>query len=247
MALVLAADFARACFVAPPSPGKRAQGRPGAGWHPRSAARNCKKANAQRHTGEARTSRPFPAQWLYGLCRDLPGKTSSVAPVALRPTTRTPGRAKRVTARRGASLGRQDHAILPYANRTCRKRDVARSRLPALRLLRANGLASTAARPACRDDRDTPLFHGPECAQPTSIPNFCKVEYFYRHLLTELWRVLPDGQHQGLMFEAPELRSGYGRSRFDPSSDDRVRQSLLLLFRADTCSSLNKSAPNGRI
>jgi hypothetical protein len=33
------------CFVAPPSQAKRAQGRPGAGWHPRSAARKVAQKN----------------------------------------------------------------------------------------------------------------------------------------------------------------------------------------------------------
>jgi hypothetical protein len=34
-------------------------------------------------------------------------------------------------------------------------------------------------RPArVRDDRDTPLFNGPECALHTIFPNFGKVEYF---------------------------------------------------------------------
>ena len=46
------------------------------------AKRVLKKA-AQRHTGEAK--RPaFPAQWLYGLCRALPGERCTIAPIALR-------------------------------------------------------------------------------------------------------------------------------------------------------------------
>jgi hypothetical protein len=57
-------------------------------------------------------------------------------------------------------------------------------------------LASTAARPACRDDRDTPLFLGPECAHYPPIPNFGKVEYFCHRALTRGWRVLPVGQRK---------------------------------------------------
>src|SRR4051794_2281439 len=38
---------------------------------------------AQRHTGEAQHP-AFPAQWLYGLCRALPGERCTIAPVALR-------------------------------------------------------------------------------------------------------------------------------------------------------------------
>src|SRR6187402_649275 len=63
---------------------ERAQGRPGAGWHPRSAVRKLRKTNAQRHTGQPGTSRPFPAQWLYGLWRALPGERCTIAPVGLR-------------------------------------------------------------------------------------------------------------------------------------------------------------------
>ncbi len=68
------------CFIAPPSKSKRAQGRPGAGWHPRSAARKARaKKTAQQHTGVADHS-AFPAQWLDGLCRDLPGADHSFWP-----------------------------------------------------------------------------------------------------------------------------------------------------------------------
>jgi hypothetical protein len=52
-------------------------------------------------------------------------------------------------------------------------------------------------RPArVRDDRDTPLFLGPECAHYPPIPNFGKVEYFAGHLLTAILDVLPVGQRK---------------------------------------------------
>ncbi len=38
---------------------------------------------AQRHTGEAKHP-AFPAQWLYGLCRALPGERCTIAPVVPR-------------------------------------------------------------------------------------------------------------------------------------------------------------------
>src|SRR5262249_52860695 len=63
-------SFALSC---PPLSKERAQGRPGAGWHPRSTVLNVCTRNAQRHTGEAGNNPAFPAQWLYGLCRALPG------------------------------------------------------------------------------------------------------------------------------------------------------------------------------
>src|SRR3569833_2390769 len=40
---------------------------------------------AQRHTGEAKHP-AFPAQWVYGLCRALPGERCTIAPVALQMT-----------------------------------------------------------------------------------------------------------------------------------------------------------------
>jgi hypothetical protein len=52
-------------------------------------------------------------------------------------------------------------------------------------------------RPArVRDDRDTPLFLGPECAQYPPFPNFCKGEYFHEDALTDGLGVLPVGQRE---------------------------------------------------
>src|SRR6188472_4213947 len=52
----------------------------------------------------------FPAQWLYGLCRDLPGDeflVDSVAAVQLSPTRQL-----------DTCNGCQDHTVLPYARST---------------------------------------------------------------------------------------------------------------------------------
>ncbi|MET4767517.1 hypothetical protein ABH975_002332 [Bradyrhizobium ottawaense] len=77
---VLAADFARALLGLSTLQSKRAQGRPGAGSHPRSAARNAHaERTAQQHTGGADHS-AFPARWSDGLCRDLPGADHSFWP-----------------------------------------------------------------------------------------------------------------------------------------------------------------------
>ena len=61
------------------------------GWHRR---RGC--------TAAYRCSRDipaFPAQWLDGLCRALPGERCTLAPVALQPcSTRRPGWTSRITA-----------------------------------------------------------------------------------------------------------------------------------------------------
>ena len=54
----------------------------------------------------------FPAQWLYGLCRDLPGDeflVDSVAAVSARAS-----QLKRIL-QLDACNGRQDHTVLPYA------------------------------------------------------------------------------------------------------------------------------------
>ncbi|MGY3035847.1 hypothetical protein ACVIIV_005017 [Bradyrhizobium sp. USDA 4354] len=113
---LLAARRARALRQLPPSKVPRAQGRPGAGWHPRSTVRSvCFRKAAQRHTGE--TKHPaFPAQWFYGLCRALPGERCTIAPVALRMAdarTRSGTTHHRKPWR--TDPGRQDHTILPYA------------------------------------------------------------------------------------------------------------------------------------
>jgi len=72
--LILAAHFARALLSVTPSSIKRAQGRPGAGWHPRSAARTSKRAKEPHSSIQVTPEHPaFPAQWVDGLCRALPG------------------------------------------------------------------------------------------------------------------------------------------------------------------------------
>src|SRR6266702_2688182 len=132
-----------------------------------------------------------------GLCRALPGERCTIAPVALRMAMCVPGRAIHITARLGAQT--------PGARTTRFRRtpitSVVRA-IPSLTVARpAKPFApmwptSTATRPACRDDRDTPLFLGPECAQYPPIPNFGKVEYLRRSVSTHVWRVLPDGQRK---------------------------------------------------
>ncbi|HEX9211514.1 MAG TPA: hypothetical protein VF901_13490, partial [Bradyrhizobium sp.] len=58
--------------------------------------------------------------------------------------------------------GRQDHTILPYASHTGRVRDAPAHGYPPREALRAD-VAYVHRRPArVRDDRDAPLFLGPE-------------------------------------------------------------------------------------
>ncbi|MCP2131789.1 hypothetical protein ABH991_006930 [Bradyrhizobium ottawaense] len=68
------------CLVSLPSKSKRAQGRPGAQLAPAvCCAIGTRRRTAQQHTGVANHS-AFPAQWLDGLCRDLPGADHSFWP-----------------------------------------------------------------------------------------------------------------------------------------------------------------------
>ena len=101
----------------PPLKSKRAQGRPGAGSHPRSAARNAHAGRtAQQHTGDADHS-AFPARWSDGLCRDLPGAELSFWPPSPRELTMLSARLGSRTPPRtlDRSNGGQDHTVLPYA------------------------------------------------------------------------------------------------------------------------------------
>ncbi|MET3910877.1 hypothetical protein ABID59_005239 [Bradyrhizobium sp. S3.3.6] len=104
--------------------------------------------SAQRHTGEAKQP-AFPAQWLYGLCRALPGERCTIAPVASRMTdvrARLGHTHHRKTWRTGS--GRQDHTISPYADHTGRVRDGFAHGCPPCKTLRADVTTSTAIRPA---------------------------------------------------------------------------------------------------
>ena len=183
--------------VIPRSPKKRAQGRPGADWHPRSAARNAHaKKTAQQHTGVADHS-AFPARWSDGLCRALPGAELSFWPPSPRELTMPSARlGSRTSPRRlDRSNDGQDHTVLPYAFSAVRPHAVSSSQgLPALPApSRADAAASTATRPALRTTREPPLFVGRAVSTYAAIPNFGKVEYFCAEGLTGVAGVLPDG------------------------------------------------------
>ncbi|GLR95915.1 hypothetical protein GCM10007858_35520 [Bradyrhizobium liaoningense] len=104
----------------------------------------------------------FPAQWFYGLCRDLPGERCTIAPVALRMTDgANPIGPQRHRKTWRTDPGRQDHTILPYADGTGRMRDDLAHGLPPCKPVRANAICVHRRPARVRDDRDTPLFHGP--------------------------------------------------------------------------------------
>ena len=111
---VLAAGFARALLVSPPSWSKKAQGRPGAGWHPRSAARRVEKwAHSSIQVG--RTS-GLPCAMALRLMPSSPRGALHYCPRRL-----ANGDALRPVGPAASSLGLtvaldgQDHPVLPYA------------------------------------------------------------------------------------------------------------------------------------
>jgi hypothetical protein len=113
----LAAHLARVLLDLSLPPMKRAQGRPGAGRHPRSAAPKAHaRQTAQQHTGVAEHT-AFPARWSDGLCRALPGaELSSGLPrlcELMMPSARLGSRTS--SKRLDRSNDGQDHTVLPYA------------------------------------------------------------------------------------------------------------------------------------
>jgi hypothetical protein len=57
-------------------------GKSGCALHPRSHVQCASKESAHEHTGEAENTPAFPAQWLYGLYRALPGESELLATIA---------------------------------------------------------------------------------------------------------------------------------------------------------------------
>ncbi|WP_271520658.1 hypothetical protein, partial [Bradyrhizobium sp. CCBAU 53380] len=58
-------------------------------------------------------------------------------------------------------------------------------------LIRAGAAASTATRPASRDDREAPLWQGPGCRVYAINPKFGKVKYFCDEGLTRVFCPTP--------------------------------------------------------
>jgi hypothetical protein len=137
---------------------QREQGRPGAGWHPRSTVRRLRYENL--HSGiQVKPKHPaFPAQWFYGLCRVLPGERCTIAPVALRMADARTRSGSHITTRldaqtpgvRTTRFCRTQVAPVVCATPSLTVARPAKSFAPMLP-------ASTTAHPAFRDDRDTPL------------------------------------------------------------------------------------------
>jgi hypothetical protein len=159
---------------------------------------SCVTKAAQRHTGEAK--RPaFPAQWFYGLCRDLPGERCTIAPVALQMADVAdpvgPSHHHKIWR---TDPGRQDHTILPYAGCTGRVRADRCSRSdPPCNHPRADAARVHHVPSRVRDDRDPPLGRV-GIALYTIIRNTDKEKYFDAIALTLRWGVLPAGRRKRL-------------------------------------------------
>ena len=177
-------------------------------------ARCSAEGAAQQHTGDAEHT-AFPAQWLDGLYRALPGAEFLLASLALRnspaprrlaPVPRPQDLAVATTARTTRFCRTPAFRLRQKASPDIKRRSYNAAckaltgfgsiHRPALRPASATALpASTAAQSAARDDVRPPLFAGSGWAEHTTNPNFGKVEYFDRQWLTERWGVLPVGYH----------------------------------------------------
>jgi hypothetical protein len=135
---------------------ERAQGRPGAGWHPWPPVRQVAlRMHRRKTTGEAGCNPAFPAQWFDDLCRALPGD-EFVLPPSLRELT---ARVALASAKLSTSNGCQDHTVLPYATSPLVRRGKrSLTAKAALRFLsRATLSVSTAARTPRIETTRTPL------------------------------------------------------------------------------------------
>jgi hypothetical protein len=163
-------DLPELCTFLSPSFSTKGAGKAGRRLAP---AAPCATGLRTRCTGErpqgSQDIPAFPARWFDGLCGALPGEPSSIATVTSRIAgAATPGWAGRTTTRFGASIGRRDHTVLPYANCAVRAAPRMIAHGPRLKsgehrpaiAVAPTPSAPTASRPAFRDDRDTPLFAG---------------------------------------------------------------------------------------
>jgi hypothetical protein len=153
----------------------RAQGRPGAGWHPGPCAGRCTRGGPQ-----VSQSPGLPCAMVYGLLRALLGERCTIAPVAERIAdvharsgsnitagldAQTPGvRTTRLDRPRTSSLGLRElacaharsHAKTLSASCRTRGGDCSRQGRPAIPIA-PDAVASIATLPAVRDDRDPSL------------------------------------------------------------------------------------------
>jgi hypothetical protein len=162
-------------LLACPLDDERAQGRPGARCT-RGLVCICAQRTRTRAYRSSGEHPAFPAQWLDGLCRALPGDEFLLPPSPCELTAKPePGWANFVFAKLDASHGRQDHTVLPYATTSLvLRRSIAHSPKTKLKaalrsLSRATLFASTAPRTPRIVTTRTPLFMRRDDAMRASI------------------------------------------------------------------------------
>jgi hypothetical protein len=133
-------------------------GNAGCALHPRSRVQNVRRKRTRAY--RYRRSNPaFPAQWLYGLCRALPGDEFLLSPSPRElEGSSAPGRVDTAFARLDTSNGCQDHTVLPYAASpvVCALCSLTDQSPPCDHDTRPTLPASTASRPNVRDDGQRP-------------------------------------------------------------------------------------------
>jgi hypothetical protein len=134
-------------------------GNAGCTLHPRSRVQNCakKRTRAYRFSGNTPAS---PAQWLYGLCRDLLGDEFLLSPSL---SARSPIRSGWIVSATDSltpatGVGTTRFCRTPQRRSSCAL--LFTHGKPPCEHTRADAAASTASSPAFRDDRDTPLLQG---------------------------------------------------------------------------------------
>ena len=164
MLRVLAARRARALPQCSPSRVPRAQGRPGADWHPRSTVRRLRYKRLHSGIQVKPNIRPSLRSGLTAYVALSPGSDALLPPSPCGWLMGAPGWATRITAR----LGRQTSGA--RTTRFCRTQITpvvcATAPLTVTRPARPFAPmrpASTTSHPACRDDRDSAPRPGWDC------------------------------------------------------------------------------------
>jgi hypothetical protein len=147
---------------------KEGAGNAGCTLHPRSRVQTVRKKRTRAYRYRRNTP-AFPAQWLYGLYRTLPGERL----FCLRHHTRRETLRDLTPAPR-----RRDHTTLPYASCAfvCCAFHVHR------------------ISPHVRDDREAPFIRRETCGVMPLICPTARAEYFCEEGWTDFWTDLPVGQ-----------------------------------------------------
>src|SRR3954447_26470806 len=137
---------------------QRAQGRPGAGWHPRSTVRRLRYKRLHSGIQVKPNTRPSLRSGLTAYAVLSPGSDAPLPPSPCGWLMRTPGRAAHITTRLdaqtpGVRTTRFCRTLIAPVVCAMPSLTVSRPAKPFAPMLPA----STAAHPTFRDDRDTPL------------------------------------------------------------------------------------------